>query len=195
MPGYGTPAPAPKPKVITKTLAGVLGSVAAALGLFTMVPAEESGRKVAATIAPTGAIVVKHVSGKQYLSAYLDAVGVATACDGIATKDIKLGQTYTEAQCTTMLERELIAHAEGVIKCIPGVYGRTSQAIAIVSLAYNVGVSMVCKSSIARFWNAGQWRAGCDFFPRYRFAGGRVLPGLVARRAREREICLKELPQ
>ena len=195
MPGHSTSAPSPKPKVAAKTLAGVLGSAAAALGLFTMVPAEESGRKVVATIGPTGAIVVKHVSGKQYLKAYLDAVGVATACDGIATKDIKLGQTYTEAQCTTMLERELIVHAEGVVKCIPGIYGRANQAMAVVSLAYNVGVSMVCKSSIARFWNAGQWRAGCDFFPRYKFAGGRVLPGLVARRARERAICLKELPR
>ena len=195
MPGHSTSAPSPKPKVAAKTLAGVLGSAAAALGLFTMVPAEESGRKVVATIGPTGAIVVKHVSGKQYLKAYLDAVGVATACDGIATKDIKLGQTYTEAQCTTMLERELIVHAEGVVKCIPGIYGRANQAMAVVSLAYNVGVSMVCKSSIARYWNAGQWRAGCDFFPRYRFAGGRVLPGLVARRARERAICLKELPR
>lgn len=190
-----TPAPMPKPKVPAKTLAGVLGSVGAALALFGMIPAEESGRTVKATVAPTGAVTIKHVSGKQYLSAYLDAVGVATACDGIATKDIKLGQTYTEAQCTTTLERELIVHAEGVIKCIPGVYGRTNQAVAIVSLAYNVGVSMVCKSSIARLWNAGQWRAGCDFFPRYRFAGGRVLPGLVARRARERAICLKELPR
>lgn len=190
-----TPAPTPKPKVPAKTLAGVLGSVAAAVALFVMTPAEESGRKVTATVAPSGAITIKHVSGKQYLKAYLDAVGVATACDGIATKDIRLGQAYTEAQCATMLERELIVHAEGVIKCIPGVYGRTNQAIAIVSLAYNVGVSMVCKSSIARFWNAGQWRAGCDFFPRYRFAGGRVLPGLVARRARERAICLKELPR
>lgn len=190
-----TPAPTPKLKVPAKTLASVLGSVGAALALFVMTPAEESGRKVTATVAPSGAITVKHVSGKQYLKAYLDAVGVATACDGIATKDIRLGQTYTEAQCATMLERELIVHAEGVIKCIPGVYGRTNQAIAIVSLAYNVGVSMVCKSSIARFWNAGQWRAGCDFFPRYKFAGGRVLPGLVARRARERAICLKELPR
>ncbi|MES2421456.1 MAG: lysozyme [Pseudomonadota bacterium] len=190
-----TPAPTPKPKVPAKTLAGVLGSVGAALALFVMTPAEESGRKVTATVAPSGAITIKHVSGKQYLKAYLDAVGVATACDGIATKDIRLGQTYTEAQCATMLERELIVHAEGVIKCIPGIYGRTNQAIAIVSLAYNVGVSMVCKSSIARFWNAGQWRAGCDFFPRYKFAGGRVLPGLVARRARERAICLKELPR
>ena len=190
-----TPAPTPKPEVPAKTLAGVLGSVGAALALFGMIPAEESGRTVKATVAPTGAVTIKHVSGKQYLKAYLDAIGVATACDGIATKDIKLGQTYTEAQCTTMLERELIAHAEGVIKCIPGIYGRTNQAVAIVSLAYNVGVSMVCKSSIARFWNAGQWRAGCDFFPRYKFAGGRVLPGLVARRARERAICLKELPK
>lgn len=190
-----TPAATPKPKVPAKTLAGVLGSVGAALALFVITPAEESGRKVTATVPPSGAITIKHVSGKQYLKAYLDAVGVATACDGIATKDIRIGQTYTEAQCATMLERELIVHAEGVIKCIPGVYGRTNQAIAIVSLAYNVGVSMVCKSSIARFWNAGQWRAGCDFFPRYKFAGGRVLPGLVARRARERAICLKELPR
>lgn len=186
-----TVAPAAKP-VARKTLASVVGSTVAALALFTLIPREESGRTVEATIAPDQSVQVRHISGRQYLRAYLDIVGVPTACDGI-TKGVKLGQTFSEAQCAVMLERDIIAHAEPVIACMPGLYGRPYQVVGAVSLAFNIGTAGVCKSSIPTYFNAGRWREGCDRLPLFNKAGGKVLPGLVARRAREREYCLTGL--
>ena len=176
-----------------KTLAGVIGSIVAAATLLTTVPLEESGRTVQATVQADGTATVRHVAGRQYLQSYLDAVGVATACDGI-TKGVKLGQRYTEAQCGLKLEAELIDHAEGVIACVPQLYGRDHQASAAVSLAYNIGVRGFCGSTAARLFRAGRWRDGCDAFSLWVKAGGRTLAGLVARRQRERSMCLVGLP-
>jgi lysozyme len=174
---------------LKKTLAGVLGSAAAAIALFTSVPAEESGRKVAVSIAPaTQAVTIRHVSGPQYLRAYLDAVKVPTACDGI-TRGVRMGQVYTEARCTALLEAELVDMAEHVIACVPALYGRPHQAAAAVSLAYNIGWPSFCRSTAARLFKAGRWAEGCDTFAWWNKAGGRVLAGLVARRARERALC------
>ena len=187
------PDPTPTRRVpAKKTLAGVIGSAAAAAALFVLVPKEESGRQVAATVNADQSITVRHVAGRQYLDAYLDIVKVPTACDGI-TKGVRLGMRFTPAQCDVMLEQELIAHAEPIIRCIPALKGRTNQVVAAVSLSYNIGSKGVCQSSIARLWNAGQWLAGCDRFPLFNKAGGRVIAGLVNRRARERAICVQGL--
>ena len=175
-------------KLAVKTLAGVLGSAAAAAALFTSIPVEESGRKVAVTIAADGHATIRHVSGPQYLRAYLDAVKVPTACDGI-TRGVRMGQTYTEAQCTRLLEAELVEMATHVVACVPGLYGRPNQAAAAVSLAYNIGWPNFCRSTAARRFNARQWAAGCDAFTMWNKAGGKVLRGLVARRERERALC------
>jgi GH24 family phage-related lysozyme (muramidase) len=175
-----------------KTLAGVIGSITAAVALFVMVPAEESGRTVAATAQADGSIQVRHVAGRLYLKPYLDIVNVPTACDGI-TRGVKLDQVYTEERCNELLELELIAHAEPIVGCVPKLYGRPNQAIAAVSLSYNIGTAGFCRSSIARLWNAGKWRAGCDRFALYNKAGGRAVRGLTMRRAREHAVCIKGL--
>lgn len=183
----------PKPSGTGKKLAALLGiPITAVASLFVTIPADESGRTVKATVQADGSIAMQHVAGKQYLRAYLDMVGVATACDGI-TKGIRLGMTFTEAQCAAMLERELIAHAVPILKCVPKLYGREHQVLPAIGLTYNIGTAGFCQSSIAKLWNAGQWRAGCDRFPLFNKAGGRVVRGLTLRRARERAECLKGL--
>ena len=176
-----------------KTLAGILGSIGAAAALFTMTPAFESGRTVEAKVAQDGTATITHVSGRQYLRAYLDIVRVPTACDGI-TKGVKIGQTYTEAQCTALLERELIEHAEGVIACVPQLYARPNQAAASVSLAYNGGVGGFCRSTAARLFREGRWREGCNALLMWDKAGGKVVRGLTLRRQRERDLCVADLP-
>lgn len=177
---------------IAKTLVGVLGSVLAATTVITAVTSEESGRSVAVTVAPTGQATIRHVSGPLYLKAYLDAVNIPTACDGI-TRGVRMGQTYTEAQCTAKLEAELIETSSHVVACAPALYGRSYQAAAAVSLAYNIGWPSFCKSTAARRFNAGQWVAGCNAFTMWDKAKGRVLRGLVERRKRERAMCLTGL--
>lgn len=185
----------PKSSKTGRTLVGTVG-VASALMLLTSIPMEESGRKVTASVSPqTGAVTVKHISGPQYLKAYLDLVKKPTACDGI-TRGVRIGQIYTEQQCAAMLEAALEEHARPLIKCIPGlspaIPGRDHLRAAMVSLAYHVGPDAVCKSTIRFKIAAGNLRAACDTLPDFNKSKGRIVPGFVARRARERALCLKD---
>lgn len=188
----------------TKTLAAVVG-VTVATGLGVFIPREESGRTVEATVAPTGELEVRHVSGKQYLSVYLDMVGVPTACDGITTyrgQPLKNGMRFTEAQCAAMLEEELVRHAEGVMACTPGLALvswpvmeklREGPRLAAVSLAYNIGVGRYCSSTARERFNAGNYPAGCAALTWWNQAGGKVSRGLIARRGREYAKCVDGL--
>lgn len=179
-------------KTLTAVLGGGAAAAAAAASLFVMIAEEESGRVVKARVADDGAVVLEHVRGRQWLVAYLDSVGVATICDGI-TRGVRMGQKRTPAECTALLERELVIHAEGVMACTPNLKGRPNQQIAAVSLAYNIGVGAYCRSSVDRHFDAGRWRQGCDAFLMWNRGGGRVIRGLTLRRQRERAICLRGL--
>lgn len=188
------PPPPATPKKATpgkKTLASVVG-VAAAAGLFVLVPAEESGRKVKVETTETGDLRPVHVSGKEYLTAYKDIVGVWTICDG-DTKNVKPGMKVDRAECERRLEAQLIAHAEPVMKCVPGLKDRPNQIIASVSLAYNIGTTGYCRSTVARRFNAGDWKGGCEAFLMWNKAGGREVAGLTTRRKKERKLCLEGL--
>jgi len=186
------------------TLASVVGiSVATALGAF--VPKEESGRTVAVTVNPDTSLNVRHIRGRQYLTVYLDMVGVPTACDGITTIDgrpMPRGRTFTEAECTRLLELELTKHAQGVMACTPGLAIAQTRALermregprfAAVSLAYNVGVGAYCGSTARRRFDAGDLRGGCEAITWWNRAGGRVVRGLVLRREREARVCREGL--
>lgn len=181
-------------RVPRKSLVALVGAVVAGM-LMTAMPAEESGRTVTATVQPSGDITLRHVRGPQHLRAYLDIVQVPTICDGI-TRGVKIGQSATEAECAARLEIELIEHAEGVQRCTPQLWepGRERILFAAVSLAYNIGVPRYCASTAARRFQARSWRAGCDAIPMWNKAGGRVVQGLVNRRARERAACLQGVP-
>lgn len=173
-------------------LVALIGTTAAA-ALMVLVPHEESGRKVAVEVSD-GNVTARHVGGRQYLAAYRDIVGVWTICDG-DTANVRPGLVETEAGCHARLERQLVAHARPVLACVPalGDAGRGQQLIASVSLAYNIGPGGFCRSTAARRFKAGDWRGGCEAFRLWNKAGGRVVPGLAARREREIAICLKGL--
>lgn len=179
-------------------LLGLLGAGSMTL-LLSFIPLEESGRRVEVTVAANGAASVRHISGRQYLLAYLDAVGVATACDGI-TRRVKLGQRFTEAQCTELLLGELLETAEQVKRCSPGLFavGMEYARVAAVSLAYNIGWPRFCGSTANRLFRAGALARACDALLPWNKGRVRgrltVLPGLEKRRARERQICLTGTP-
>ncbi|MCS6516986.1 lysozyme [Burkholderia thailandensis] len=158
------------------TLAGVVGAAAAAL-LFSIVPKFEGVKLVG----------------------YLDPVGIPTKCMG-DTRDVVVGKAYSEAECRASLETQLIAHAEPVLRCTPGLKDRPYQLAAAVSFAYNVGARAYCTSTTAKRFNAGDLRGACrainesdDGRPQWVTARGREMPGLVKRRAEERAICERGL--
>lgn len=125
--------------------------------------------------------------------AYLDLVGVATVCYG-ETKGVRLGDSYTVLECDAMLGRELLAYRAGLHRYIaPPVLADlmpVPRDVAFVSLAYNVGVSGAGKSTAVRRLNAGDVAGACDALTWWNKAGGRVVRGLVNRRADEKRLCL-----
>jgi lysozyme len=183
-------------------LAAIVGlSVASAL--FTATPLEESGRVVEVKMDDAGKPSMHHVRGRQYLSVYLDMVGVATACDGLtgpAIDKARAGKVFTEAECTAMLETALIEHATIVMRCSPGLAVSAESAIerrregprfAAVSGNYNHG--RYCSSTARARFDVGNYAGGCTALTWFNRAGGRVVRGLVLRRAREHAVCVKGL--
>lgn len=122
------------------------------------------------------------------LRGYADPIGIVTACAG-HTKTAVLGRPYTPAECAELLDSDLVGHADGVLACTPSLKGQTYRLAAATSFAFNVGVGAYCKSSMARKFNAGDYAGACAEMSRWVYAGGRVLPGLVTRRATERAMC------
>lgn len=127
------------------------------------------------------------------LTAYRDPVGIWTVCYG-ETKGVKPGDTYTRAECDAMLAREIIAYRDGLDRhFLPDTRATrlpVSRHVAFASLAYNVGVAAAGKSTAVRRLNAGRVTGACDALTWWNKAGGRVLRGLVRRRAAEFDLCM-----
>lgn len=128
--------------------------------------------------------------------AYKDIVGVWTICYG-HTAGVKPGDRKTDAECDAMLRDELFEYRDGLHAYFAPetIAGRltSERDAAYVSLAYNVGISGAGESTATRRLNAGDIRGGCNAISWWDKAGGRVIRGLVRRRADERELCLRGL--
>lgn len=130
-----------------------------------------------------------------YLQTYKDRLAndLLTVCYG-ATKaelpDISIYDVYTKEECQQLLADALPKYYNGIAKCIH-VQLTEHQKAAAVSLAYNVGIRAVCKSTFVQKLNERDPQA-CDYILRYSMAGGRVIQGLINRRRAERKICYTE---
>lgn len=123
--------------------------------------------------------------------AYLDAVGVPTICYG-STKNVALGQKVDKAYCDSLLKNET-GHFGRQVLALVKVPVNQNQYDALVSFAYNVGIGNFAKSTLLKKLNRGEYDAAAKEFDRWVFAKGRKLPGLVKRRAAERELFQKPI--
>ncbi len=119
--------------------------------------------------------------------AYLDPVGVPTACFG-ETENIRLGQKFTIEDCEDKLAARIIEYDDIVTRCLGREPARGPRT-AFVSLAYNIGETAFCNSTLARKFRAGDLAGACAEISRWTYAKGVQWPGLVRRRAQERRIC------
>nr|WP_314471034.1 lysozyme [uncultured Sphingomonas sp.] len=187
-------------KAFSPQAVAVLDGIADDLGMARvaeppkLAPAKPGGKTLAGVIGVAAAAIlaplVMQWEGEER-TAYKDIVGVWTICYG-DTKNVTPGTTETPEQCKARLERQLIAHAEPVVKCTPNLIGRPNALAAAASLAYNIGPTAYCKSTVDRLFDAGDIKGGCNAFLAWRFAGGKEVKGLLNRRKAEQAICLKD---
>lgn len=161
------------PKHSKKGLISIVGVTAASL-LFCLIPKYEG----------------------EVLTTYKDPVGILTVCYGDTDKKLAVeGASYSREECLRSLEKQLISHAEGVLSCTPILKDYPEQLAAAVSLAYNIGTTAYCSSTVARRFNAGDFSGACGAFSMWVKVKGKTLQGLVNRRKDEAALCRRNLPQ
>lgn len=145
-----------------------------------------------ATALLLGVPLVQHWEGLR-LTPYRDPVGIATVCYGETGAAMR---RYSADACNAMLkERFQRDYLRPIARCVPTLPERPAVWAASGSLAYNIGVGAFCRSRAASLFRAGRWREGCEAFGAWNRAGGRVLSGLIRRRAAERALCLSGAAQ
>jgi lysozyme len=125
------------------------------------------------------------------LKTYRDPIGLVTDCAG-NTKGAVMGTVRTDAECQRRLIDALVEHGQDIDPCITADIPLETRA-AFTSFAYNVGAAKACSSTMFRKANAGDVAGSCAELSRWTYAGTRVLPGLVKRRAGERVLCERGL--
>lgn len=125
------------------------------------------------------------------LTPYRDVIGKTTWCYGETRGQPK--SLYSKAECDSMLAGGLEEFYTKVDLCIPDDLSAQSTAM-FLSLAYNVGPGAFCKSqTIQSAFARKDYAAACRAVNLFNRAGGRVVQGLVNRRAEESKLCLAGL--
>lgn len=126
--------------------------------------------------------------------AYKCPANVWTKCFGDTT-NVTPGMEYTFEECVRSLNEHLENLTRPVMSCVPELINQPEGVkVAAASMAYNIGPGAFCKSSVAKYFRAGEWERGCKRISEiYKTAKGVELPGLVKRRNEESAMCLKAL--
>jgi lysozyme len=118
------------------------------------------------------------------LKAYRCPAGVLTIGYGHTGKDVYEGETITQAEADDLLAEDLGKFARQIAPLVE-VKITEGQFIAMLSLAYNIGIGNFRRSSVLRLTNAGAKLQAAQSFLLWNRAGGQVLKGLVRRRKAE----------
>lgn len=140
-------------------------------------------------VSPTAVELVKQFEGLR-LVAYIDAAGIWTIgyghTDGVGTGQGKI----TEVQANAWLQDDLRRAGARVSQLVTWPINQ-NQFDALVSFVFNVGPTAFAGSTLLRKLNGGDMEGAASEFERWRYAGGRVLPGLLRRRIAERTLFTK----
>lgn len=152
-----------------------------------------AGGASAAVIALALAVAgLKPDEGKRNYT-YLDIANLPTDCYGHLDRTSKVGSYHSDAECEALLSKDAKAALQHVKACAPTLDNRPYQLAATTRLAFNIGWPKFCSSTIAKKFNAGNFKAACQGFPAWKFVNGKPVVAIENRRKREMAQCLTGL--
>ena len=142
-------------------------------------------------VSQNGINLIKEYEGFKSKS-YLCPAGIWTIGYGttrIGNNPVKKGMVCTREEAENWLKQDVIVFLNGIESAInSGVKLNQNQVDSLVSFVYNVGIGNFKKSTLLKYINDGFFVLAKNEFKRWNKGGGKVLPGLVARRAKESEL-------
>ena len=139
-------------------------------------------------VGEEGIALIKRFEGCR-LSAYPDpGTGGApwTIGWGHTGPDVTANTRWTQVQADAQLERDLERYAAEVAQAIGEAPTSQAQFDALVSFHYNTGA--IARATLTRLHKTGDFAGAAREFGKWVHAGGKVLPGLVKRRAAEAKL-------
>lgn len=118
---------------------------------------------------------------------YLCPAGYLTIGYGHVIREGETFNSITEQEATELLRNDLYKYEKAVIRLIR-VLLNSNQFDALVSFTYNLGSGVLQRSTLRMKLNRGEYEEAADEFPKWCWAGGRKLKGLLLRRLREKRI-------
>lgn len=99
----------------------------------------------------------------------------------------------SEADAEAYLSQDLLIALDASLRYCPGLVAEpTRRLAAIVDFTFNLGAGRLQTSTLRRRINRRQWSEAACEFRRWVHGGGKILPGLVARREAEVNLLLGE---
>ena len=138
-------------------------------------------------INKAGVELVKHFEGLK-LKAYLCPANVWTIGYGCTDKRYAYkGNVITEGVAERLLKTDM-REFEGAVERYVSVPLNWNQFSALVSFSFNVGAGALNRSTLLKKLNAGDYKGAAGQFCRWNRGGGKVLKGLIRRRAAEKKL-------
>lgn len=140
------------------------------------------------TTSEKGFALVKKFEGL-FLRKYFCPAGVLTI--GYGHTAAPFPDEITEEQADDFL-REDLRKCEIAVNILVKVDMSQSMFDALVSFTFNLGIGALGKSTLLKLLNEKNYIGASEQFPKWRMAGGKILKGLVRRRAAEQALFLSE---
>jgi lysozyme len=145
-------------------------------------------------VSKNGLDLIKQFEGLR-LKPYLCSAGVATIGYGSTMYADGRKVTLKDAAITESQALELLAKTLGKYEKAVNDYVKVpltqNEFDALVSFTYNLGAGNLLSSTLLKKLNAGDKAGAANQFDVWNKAGGKVLQGLVTRRAAEKALFLK----
>jgi lysozyme len=97
---------------------------------------------------------------------------------------------FSPEEVDALLAQDLGRFEQGVARYCPAAVNHQGQFDALVSFSFNVGLGTLQRSTLRNKYNRGETEDAAEEFMKYVRGGGKILPGLVARRKDERALFL-----
>jgi lysozyme len=115
--------------------------------------------------------------------------------DGSVQRAVRMGDVLTAEEADRQFSIALqVQYWARYRACVTAAAMTAQTDAAMTSLTWNIGTGAICASTALRRLNAGDMRGACEALTWYNRAGGRVIRGLVNRRADEHRLCVEGLP-
>lgn len=148
-------------------------------------------RRMTTALSVSAACIAAIATYEGYRStAYIPVAGDVSTIGWGTTSSVNAGDTIEPTQALVRLVRDAELAKAGIDRCVKVPLSQ-GELDAYVSFAYNVGAGNFCSSTLAKKLNRQDYAGACAEMKRWVYSKKRKLPGLVARREGEYQMCMK----